>query len=571
MDLGKKALRILESKDYISDSKYNKNEKTYKGRNYNYIYRFILTVESSSFNMILGIPPKWDKNLMDIYFEEVNKVPFIPHLEKAGNICLFDTEGALIESDFELILNDVLNRMYKIVFEGLTGANKDDFITEFSAYWGKIPNILYVQTDIELEEKTKDIIIMELKKDSKYYFASDKNKDFEFKRFFKFENKTVNNGVYIYIDSDEFIYPPDWRFPLKTEYINKLLRHKSIDKKTVNSFVNKRKQSIILIFNINQPNGITSLFGVELENYEVDKNELVVKARNVYPMYVERWDEDYLVNRGGGISSFKEKKILIIGCGSIGGYLINELVKTGFKNLTFTDYDYLSKENIYRHVLGLPFLWKNKAQAMKQYIIQNIPYMEDNISYYEEPIEILLERNNNLFNEYDLIISAVGNHNLNRWINRYINENEMDTPIIYGWNEALGIGSHAAFISRKYLGCYECFFKIDKNTGIVYDRTSFSERGQVFSKKMRGCFSSYIPFGSGTSMTTVIAIIDIAKKYFENRIHDNILKSIKGDSYYMEKEGYLLSPKYKAQENKAKDYLGNRFINTECGVCKNEK
>ena len=571
MDLKNEILQVLKSKYYISDSKHDENKKMYKGRKYNYIYQFVLTVESRNFNIILGVPPKWEMELMDIYFKDVNNVPFIPHLEVGGNICLFDIEGALIESDFKLILNDILNRMYKIVFEGLKSINKEDFIIEFSAHWGKLPNVLVMHTDVELDIKTKEIVIMESKRNSKLYFASDKNKDFEFKDFIKFENKTINNGVYIYINSDEFIYPPDWRLPFKIEYVNKLLGHRSVDEKLVKSLLEKRKQSIILIFNINQPNGITSLFGVELESYQVIQKELGVEAKSMYPIYIERWDDDYLVNRGGGISDFKEKRILIIGCGSIGGYLINELVKAGFKNLSFTDYDTLSKENIYRHVLGLPFLYKNKAKAMSEYITSNIPHIKNKIDYYEEPIELLLENNNNLLESYDLIISAVGNHNLNRWINRYVYINKIDTPVIYGWNEALGIGSHVAFISRKGLGCYECFFKVDESTGNMYDRTSFSEKGQVFSKKMRGCFSSYIPFASETSITTMIAIIDVTKRYFENRLNCNLLKSVKGDSYYMEKEGYLISPKYNAQVNKEKDYFGNKFINNECGICNYEK
>lgn len=571
MNLEKKVLQILGSKDYISGATYIENKTKYRKRNYKYIYKFVLMVESSSFNMVLGIPRGWNKALVDIYFEEVEKVPFIPHLEKLGNICLFDTEGALIELDFYLILNDCLNRMYKIVYEGLTEQNKKDFITEFSAYWGKLPSLLFVHADIELEKKTKNISIIKLRKGTKHHFASDKKKDFIFREFVRFENETVNNGIYIYIDSDTFVYPPDWRYPLEIEYIHRLLKHKSIDRKVVLSFLTKRNQWAILIFNISQPNETTTLFGVELEDYEVDKDLLEVRAKNIYPLYIERWDDDYLVNRGGAISNFKERKIFIIGCGSIGGYLISELVKSGFKNLTFTDYDCLSKENIYRHILGVPFLYRNKAQAMKQYITQNIPHIKANICYYTESIETLLEKDDNLFRRYDLIISAVGNHNLNRWINRYTVKNKIDTPVIYGWNEALGIGSHAAFISREYPGCYECFFKKEENTGIVYDKTSFSEKGQIFSKKMRGCSSSYIPFGSGTSITTVLAIIGLVKKFFEKRIGDNILKSIKGDSYYMEEEGYLLSPKYKAQENKEQDYLGVRFINSECGVCSNEK
>ena len=46
---------------------------------------------------------------------------------------------------------------------------------------------------------------------------------------------------------------------------------------------------------------------------------------------------------------------------------------------------------------------------------------------------------------------------------------KLSTPIVYAWNEVLGIGSHVAYIQYGNIGCYECFFGRDEDTDELYD------------------------------------------------------------------------------------------------------
>jgi tRNA A37 threonylcarbamoyladenosine dehydratase len=62
------------------------------------------------------------------------------------------------------------------------------------------------------------------------------------------------------------------------------------------------------------------------------------------------------------------KRIALVGCGTIGGYLSDMLVKAGAGScggkLTLVDFDGLLPQNIGRHRLGFPDLLSNKAEAM---------------------------------------------------------------------------------------------------------------------------------------------------------------------------------------------------------------
>ena len=89
----------------------------------------------------------------------------------------------------------------------------------------------------------------------------------------------------------------------------------------------------------------------------------------VTPVSVVRIDDRYLARRNMPKSkTLAGKNLAIVGCGTIGGYLSDMLVKAGAGTcggkLTLVDFDYLLPQNIGRHRLGFPDLLSNKAEAM---------------------------------------------------------------------------------------------------------------------------------------------------------------------------------------------------------------
>lgn len=569
-------LNRYENISQIQDISYT---RVYSNKSYKYIYKFIYTVDNIGIPIIMGVPIDWDRKLIDVYIENYRDFKHIPHTDNRGKICLFDLEGILIDKNFEGLLNQTLTRTYDIIFNGLNELNKMDFIEEFDCYWGYLSNIKILKSFISLnketrlikctrvqkkvkKEKTYKYIDIMKKKNNYYFICSDSDKSFNLYK----NTEEVRNGIYIYLETDTFIFPPDWRNKLSIDYINNLLSNKSLEKDKLVSLFNKCGNNLIILFNIKQPNGFTSLLGVNIVNYTFDTSTLEIKLNSksqLIPCYVKRCDEEFLINRGGAISYITDKKVLVIGCGSIGGYLINELVKAGIKNIDVVDRDLLSEENIYRHLLGIEYVGSYKTEAIANYFNKNIPTL--NVVSYPDNIEDAIHDGGISFSDYDLIISATGNHNLNRWINEIIHIKKIEVPVVYLWNEVLDIGSHVAFISINYKGCYECFFR-DSEEGI-YDRTSYCMRGQTFVKRLRGCSSGYLPFSSTNSVITAITGIEIVKKYFEGEINDNFLVSIKGDGYYFKKAGFITSDRYEKQSEIKKIIESEKFINNHCVIC----
>ncbi len=552
----------------------------YFGKSYKYIYKFVYTFQTSDIPIIIGIPEVWERQLIDVYIENYKEIKYIPHLESNGKLCLFDLEGILIDKNFEGLLNQTIDRLNNTLMDGIKEVNIKDFIEEFELYWTLLPDVKALKSMISPAKHTKLIKYSDnrktvkkekrdnysdiLKKEKNFILvSSDSESDFIVYK----DMNAIRNGIYIFIDADEYIYPPDWRNKLDIDYIHNLLKHKSISKIELLEQIRKCKGDLLLVFNIKQPNAYMNIFGVIINSFDIQVLSEVPHInlyKELIPCSVRRCDKEYLLDRGGAISNLSDKKILVVGCGSIGGYLVNELVKTGIKNIMVVDDDILTEENIYRHILGMEYVREYKSKAIIDYINKNIPKV--NINSIQDNIEDSIYDESVILSDYDLIISSVGNHNVNRFINEYVVANKIETPVIYMWNEVLGIGNHVAFISNKYDGCYECFFGRNDNE-IIYDKTSFCEMGQSFTKKLFGCGSSFLPFSSVNSITTVITGIELIKNYFEGRISDNILISVKGDDYYFKEAGYKTSSRYKAQTNTKQKIEGKIFKKDSCLIC----
>jgi tRNA A37 threonylcarbamoyladenosine dehydratase len=69
----------------------------------------------------------------------------------------------------------------------------------------------------------------------------------------------------------------------------------------------------------------------------------------------------------------RAKRVLILGCGSLGAPLAIALVKAGVQSVTLIDMDDLMPENVSRHPLGMRSLFQPKALELASQLNADVP------------------------------------------------------------------------------------------------------------------------------------------------------------------------------------------------------
>lgn len=225
----------------------------------------------------------------------------------------------------------------------------------------------------------------------------------------------------------------------------------------------------------------------------------------VTPMPVFRLDDRYMAQRNiPGLVTLEKKQITVVGCGTIGGYLADMLVKAGAGTsggqLTLVDPDALYPQNIGRHRLGFSSLFQNKAQALAAELRRGAPGAD---------IRALPVRVQEIqFGPLDLLIDATGEESLGHWM---ASKNECGGPMLSVWIEGPGIAVRSLLYANKSSACIRCL--TDHNRSGRYPSVSGDlpvlHAGQ-------GCEGLYVPFSASVSVQAASLASEAALAWVNN-------------------------------------------------------
>jgi molybdopterin/thiamine biosynthesis adenylyltransferase len=163
------------------------------------------------------------------------------------------------------------------------------------------------------------------------------------------------------------------------------------------------------------------------------------------------------MNGPEGAPPLAGKKIVLVGCGAIGGYLSRMLVQTGAglsARLTLIDPDYLNRENIRRHALGLADLDRPKAEACAEMIGRDFPGID--VVPQVEPAQ----RHEAILASADLVIDATGEQEFSEWLNEWaLARRKGSAPcpaLLFSWIAGQGIATQSFMIVDDVYACLRC-------------------------------------------------------------------------------------------------------------------
>ena len=241
-------------------------------------------------------------------------------------------------------------------------------------------------------------------------------------------------------------------------------------------------------------------------------------AQQVSPMTVLRIDDRYLTERNTpGKKTLAGKNIALVGCGTIGGYLADMLVKAGAGTsggrLSLVDFERLLPQNLGRHRLGFASLFMNKAQALASELERAAPGA--NIRALSVDVK------DAHLGDIDLLIDAAGEEALGHWLcAKYVR----DVPMLSAWIEGPGVAVRTLLRASSGSACYRCL-------------CSANRRGELLSVKGgapsvlvgQGCEGLYVPFPATVSMQAAslaaMAAIDWVNGVSSPVLRTNVLEA----------------------------------------------
>lgn len=528
-----------------------------------------VTIEGKEITLCLGVDSSFPLSLPKVFLRPPEALGFIPHLEEDGYVCYLDAEGLLLNlEDPNGIFSDAIEKAIDVLQAGVSGRNRLDFMNEFSVYWRRLSSKTLL-TFLPVDNVLRKIFVYTDNKGLE--LATDEISTV--KAYFNTQGKTLDSltkrtALYVPLEESTFILPPRPNYFWSSQDV-KMIVWKNLSAENhqlLKCLGRKWKSEELVILGLPRPRRGITLVGLLFSGVVGGHPLLSGRVQNLpIPINIQRYDLAYLLPRGGGQDQLSSFRVLVVGCGSVGGYIVQALVQAGIMHLTLVDPDVLKPENTFRHVLGKKAECQPKVAALKEEIESKYPYLS--VTIHQEYIEKAIRNELIDLSSFDLAILATGNPTVELYANCLLHQQTKNPITVFTWVEPYGIGGHALLSHPGKPGCFQCLFTSHSATDTpLHNRSAFAAYGQSFGKDDLGCGSLYTPYGALDAQKTAEYAVRLALDALTEREQGSPIWSWKGADDNFVNAGFSVSPRYQLTPDQL--YSGRYgYINPLCPVC----
>lgn len=220
----------------------------------------------------------------------------------------------------------------------------------------------------------------------------------------------------------------------------------------------------------------------------------------------EKADKEAILTRNRSkpeIGDLRSKRIALIGCGTVGGYAAELLIRAGAgmgaKSFDLYDPDEFEPENFSRHTLSSRDFGRNKALAMKEKLVKST-HLTTNIQANPQEFEFVSSK----LIPYDIIIDATGRAPISKrlaYLLRQLGEGKKPV-IVHAFNDGNGVASKVFIDSLD--GCYNCLCGDNEFYQNGNDKRFDNING--LPEKKVSCGNTYTPYDAAVSIVTAALI-----------------------------------------------------------------
>lgn len=214
-------------------------------------------------------------------------------------------------------------------------------------------------------------------------------------------------------------------------------------------------------------------------------------------VWIDVLDPKVIHQRGGEAgAALADKKVVLVGAGSLGGELAMTLARSGIGKLVIVDPDVLEDVNVGRHTLGASDLGSLKVRALADRIGRDIPTAE--VIAVPENIQEASSRLDPYLEEADLVVVTTANWPSEAYLWE-LKAAGTRWPLIQAWSEPHALVGHALIAPGGAVDGRRLF---DRGN-FRHLMTEWPDHGVI---PLPACGRSYIP-GTGAALGRIVNMI----------------------------------------------------------------
>ncbi len=219
---------------------------------------------------------------------------------------------------------------------------------------------------------------------------------------------------------------------------------------------------------------------------------------------------DFIHGRNLNFPSLRDKRIVLIGCGAIGGYLAEGLVRlgagTGTGELMLVDSDVLAPGNLGRHTLGMNALRQTKVSALASRLDLEFPHARVTPQNRATRLPADLVG--------DLVVNATGEEALSEAVNfhRLGLPEYRRPPTLHVWVTGEGACVQALWVDEQKYACFRCLRCNDAKRSKRFDLGLGGDGLRVL-----GC-TAFTPYAVSAPMSAAALALDMVAAWMSGDV-----------------------------------------------------
>jgi molybdopterin/thiamine biosynthesis adenylyltransferase len=525
-----------------------------------------LEEDGKRFDIVLLVGDAFPFEPPELHFAGTDQFLLFPHVDAKGKLCLTNAAATFSPSRITETIEFLIAEARRLISDSLSGRNANDFIQEFHNYWRVLP---YFSSDrsfwflFEPSPPTRCV----------FYYAANGftlfgDSDEQLEVWLKHSIGSLPKGfqprttVIIWLEMP--LVPS--RYPRRAQDVLLLARESTREADALLASVippDPVNLPVLLAFGTKAGPVVAGVTVPEpktakASNPKVQRNcrtdgyraghmhgNLLVNRyfceTKLFCHEVTGINAKSCLKRGGNGRGLNllNKRVVIVGCGSLGADIAFMLAKSGVGALVLIDNEALTWGNVTRHILGGESVGQNKASALATFLMRQLPWMS--VVTETSAVEDLVYKRPRVLQENDLIISTTGDWTGECILNSALRTFARFPPVLFGWTEAYGFAGHA-LAALPHGGCLACG---TSEFGVFETRVTDWPEGQQPLVQATGCSDLYQPYGITDVAPTKALITELAIDVLTGHTTKAELRTFIGDMRRLTELGGQFGPRWR--------------------------